>query len=220
MNTNVVIIDYGIGNVSSVLRAVKKFTPNCELTDNPEKIVDAERLILPGDGAFGDTMNQLNKKHLITPLLRYISDKKPFLGICVGMQVLATISEEFGIHKGLNLIPGKVIKFKKSKSIHNPYKIPQIGWNKLVKPKHVKTWKGTILEGISEGNWVYFIHSYIVIPNNKSYNLALTKYGDTIYSSIIMKENIVACQFHPEKSATIGLRIVENFISNYEKKRD
>lgn len=214
MTDGVVIIDYGIGNISSVLRAVKKFTKNCKFSADPQDILKAKRLILPGDGAFGDTMKEINNRGLIKPILSYISQNKPFLGICVGMQILATEGEEFGLHKGLNIIPGRVAKFP----ISTKFKTPQIGWNKLIMPSSIKSWKGTILEGISQGEWVYFIHSYIVIPQNSGYNLALTNYAGTVYSSVVMKGNISACQFHPEKSAITGLKIIKNFILSNEKK--
>ncbi len=212
MNTNVVIIDFGSGNVSSVERAIKQFTRNCELTSNPQKIIDADRLILPGDGAFGDSMKQLKQRNLIEPIKKYIDKGKPFLGICVGMQILATSSEEFGFHQGLDYIPGRVVKLPQPAVNKHQYKIPQIGWNTLIKSKNKRSWKGTIFEDIKEGNWVYFIHSYVVVPEDDSYNLAFTNYGGNLYSSAVVKKNISACQFHPEKSATVGLKILEKFI--------
>ncbi len=211
MSSSVVVVDYGIGNVSSVLRAVSQFTKNCELSADHKKISSADRLILPGDGAFGDSMTQLRKRQLLEPIINYIRRGNKFLGICVGMQLLFSTSSEFGNHRGMNIIPGSVVGFPSSKTKIR-YKIPQIGWNKLLKPKTLKNWKGTIFEDISDGDWVYFLHSYIVVPEDDRYNLSLTDYGGILYSSAIMKDNISACQFHPEKSGTVGLKILKRFI--------
>ena len=211
MRNKIAVIDYGIGNVSSVLRAFKFLGVSAQLTSDPIIILNSDRVVLPGDGAFGDSMNQLKKRKLIPVIEKFINLGKPFLGICVGMQILATCSYEFGKHLGLNIIPSEVIKFPIDSD--NIYKVPQIGWNKISMPYHVKSWNGSIFEDIKNNDWVYFIHSFYVNTKNNKNTLAETTYGKIKYASAIIKNNVIGCQFHPEKSAEAGLRILNKFIN-------
>ncbi|MCL5072093.1 MAG: imidazole glycerol phosphate synthase subunit HisH [Actinobacteria bacterium] len=210
MTNKIAVIDYGIGNVSSVLRAFKYLGVAANLCSNPKEIINSDRVVLPGDGAFGDSMGQLKKRELFFVIERFINSGKPFLGICVGMQVLATQSFEFGKHLGLNIIPSEVIKFPIDPA--NNYKIPQIGWNKISKPLCLKSWQGTVFEDLHDQDWVYFIHSFYVNIKNTKNILSETTYGKVKYASAIIKDNVIGCQFHPEKSGITGLKILNKFL--------
>jgi glutamine amidotransferase len=202
MNQRIVIIDYGMGNLRNVQKGFEKVGFEAKLTRNKKEIERASAIVLPGVGAFKDCMENLEKYGLIEPLLRSIEKGKPYLGICLGLQILFTESEEFGWHKGLDLIRGKVIKFKPAPE----YKVPHMGWNTVEKEKEV-----TMLQGIESGDFFYFVHSYYVVPEEKKWISTLTHYGNPFVSSI-WKENLFATQFHPEKSQHKGLRILENFV--------
>ena len=215
----VVIVDYGLGNLFSIARAIKNVGGNAEISSDPEKIIAANRLILPGVGAFGDGIKGLRERNLIEPIKVYAASGKPLLGICLGMQLLMSESEEFGLHKGLNLIEGKVIRFQEPNK--KTFKIPHVGWNKLIpytnrKPikasDKTKSWRGTVLENINEGTYVYFVHSYFVIPDNPLHITAVTEYGNDLSCSVVSKKNIFGCQFHPELSGEVGLDIYRQFL--------
>lgn len=209
-----VIVDYGLGNLFSVEKAIKYMGVDAETTDNAEEIVRADYLILPGVGAFKDGMDGLRSKKLIEPICKFLDTEKPFLGICLGMQLLMTESEEFGLHKGLDFVKGKVVKFSNDSGV----KIPHMGWNSVILPLGVKDkakdnfWKNTIFENIKIGDTAYFVHSYIAIPDDQSYVLSETKYGSVVFCSAFRKDNIFACQFHPEKSGETGLKILKQFL--------
>ena len=216
----VVIIDYGLGNLFSVERALKHIGARVEVTSEAELIIDADYLVLPGVGAFGDGMNGLREKNLMEPIIEFVESGRPFLGICLGMQLLMTSSEEFGEHQGLNLVSGRVIRLTEGME---RIKIPHVGWNSLIIPGHIRShkqdeeitknfWDNTLLKGINTGMFVYFVHSYIVVPDDTSNILAETKYGDNVFCSVLRKGNIFACQFHPERSGKVGLKIYKQFI--------
>lgn len=207
----VLVIDYGIGNIFNVIRAVKYLGFDCKLSSKADEIDHADSIILPGDGAFGDTTKEISKRNLIKPIINHAARNKPLLGICVGMQILSTYSKEFGYHKGLNLIPGKVIKFNVLKNPKHKYKIPHLGWNNIQRPEN-KSWNNTIFYGIRNKDCVYFIHSYVFIPKKTANILAFTEYAGQTYASAVQQGNVIGCQFHPEKSGKTGLKIISNFL--------
>lgn len=218
--SRVTIVDYGLGNLFSVARALKYVGAEVEITDVPEKILNAEKLILPGVGAFGDGMNNLRERGLVEIIKGYFKSGRLLLGICLGMQLLMSEGEEFGLHKGLDLIQGRAVRLKPQTKDNDCYKIPHIGWNSILYPmnnnyKYIgreTPWKKTIFENLKEGVFVYFAHSNIVVPDNPTFHLAETEYGNTRFCSAIHKENIYGCQFHPEKSGEVGLEIYKQFV--------
>lgn len=206
-NTKIVIVDYGVGNLRSLIRAFEHFGADTVITEEADKISLADALVLPGDGAFAAGMEGLKVRGLIKAVLDFAKGNKPLLGICLGAQILMSLGYEFGKYRGLGLISGKVVKFKKNIGA----KIPHIGWNNIY-PARKKEWKGTILEGVKPQSNVYFIHSYIIVPEDKNTVLALTNYGSSEFCSVVGKGQIWGCQFHPEKSGDVGLKIISNFI--------
>ena len=206
------IIDYGAGNLMSVMTAFKAVGNDVKLINSKKEVEEAELLVLPGDGAFGFGIEQLKKLKLIEPIKEYVAKEKPFFGICLGMQLLMTESYEFGHYKGLNLIEGAVLPFKAPSQVKSEpnYKIPHMGWNELVKPSGVK-WEETMLSKIKDGSEAYFVHSYQVLPKNKKVMLAKTIYGGQEFCSVLQKGNIYGTQFHPEKSGEIGMKMLEYF---------
>jgi len=191
----IVIVDYGMGNLRSITKAIEHCGANVEVTRNAEKIEESQALVLPGVGAFKDAIKELS------PLANIIKKyDKPLLGICLGMQLFFTESEEGGLFKGLDLIKGRVIR------LPDEVKIPHMGWNDI----EIKG-KSRLLKGIKSGEYFYFVHSYFVVPENNETIKATTNYGVEI-PAVIEKENIFATQFHPEKSGEAGLRILRNFV--------
>lgn len=210
---NVSIVDYGFGNLHSVKKAMHFINVNVSVIDKPRELEHADGVIIPGVGAFGDGMKGLQEHGFIGPLKAYAERNKPLLGICLGMQFLFSFSEEFGVHEGLDLIKGKVCHFPR-KRIEDDfnYKIPHIGWNRLLKPCPANTWGHTLLDSIEEGGEVYFVHSYVAIPEDESTILAYSEYGGNFFAAAVKKENIYGCQFHPEKSRGTGIKILNNFV--------
>jgi imidazole glycerol-phosphate synthase subunit HisH len=197
----IAIIDYGMGNLRSVQKAFERVGCEAVVTREPGQIHSARGVVLPGVGAFSACMENLNRFGLIEPICVAVRGKKPFLGICLGFQLLFSESEEFGRQQGLNLFSGKVVGFHSNDGL----KVPHMGWNSLEKKKEC-----AFLEGISSGEFVYFVHSFYVVPEDASVIATDTEYGSSFVSSIAT-ESLFACQFHPEKSQEIGLRILSNF---------
>lgn len=197
----IAIIDYGMGNLRSVQKAFERVGYQAEVTREVGKIASARGVVLPGVGAFQACMENLTRFELIDAIQEVVRRKKPFLGICLGFQLLFSASEEFGRHKGLDLFSGKVVGFQPNDDL----KIPHMGWNSLDKKQD-----SPFLEGISNGDFVYFVHSFYVIPEDSSVIATMTDYGGPFVSSIAT-EHLFACQFHPEKSQELGLRILANF---------
>jgi glutamine amidotransferase len=194
----IAIIDYGIGNLRSVQKAFERQNIKAVITQNADEIRQADKIILPGVGAMKPAMDKLNELKLIDVIIE-AAKKKPFLGICLGLQLLFEESKEGGQIKGLGLLKGKVELFQK-------LKVPQIGWNQL----NIIKKESPILQGIDEGSNVYFCHSYYVVPEDKSIVITQTKYG-LEFASAVQKDNIFGVQFHPEKSQKVGLKILQNF---------
>ncbi len=195
----ITIIDYGMGNLRSVQKALEHVGFKTFITSDPDDAAKASKVVLPGVGAFGDAMVNLRNYELIDVTKDCIARGVPLLGICLGFQLLFSESGEGGLHKGLNIMPGKVKRFPPGQ------RVPQIGWNQI----HIKR-KCQILEDVPDGSFFYFVHSYYVVPENESYTVAVTDYGID-YVSIASKGNTFGVQFHPEKSQDLGLRILENF---------
>lgn len=205
----IVIIDYGVGNIKSIKNAFENQGASVIVSREREDIIGADGLILPGVGAFSHAMNNLNKYGLVDIIKDYVETKKPLLGICLGMQMLLEGSEEFGYTKGIGLIEGKVIRLPLNQS--NIQKLPHISWNGI-QPKDIK-WQHTILDSVDKDSDMYFVHTYVAKPNNTKEILAITKYFNNEFCSALKKDNIYGCQFHPEKSSSIGLSIIRNFIN-------
>lgn len=202
----IAIIDYGMGNLRSVQKSFEKIGAEAVVTADPRVVLEAERIVLPGVGAFRDCMHNLEQGGFVEPLLKVISGGRPFLGICVGMQMLFTDSIEFGLYKGLNVIPGHVLRFPDDMRVADEkLKVPQMGWNQINFKR-----RPPAFQGIAEGANVYFVHSYYVKPDHDDVIATVTDYGFEFCSSV-WKDNIIATQFHPEKSQDVGLQILKNF---------
>ena len=197
----IAIIDYGMGNLRSVSKAFEAVGHQAIVTREVAAIQNASHVVLPGVGAFGDCMSNLKQYELIEPIKAAIQSGKPFLGICLGFQLLFTESEEFGRHEGLDLLPGKVRAFSKDQAL----KVPHMGWNQVNIQRACP-----VFEGIADGSDWYFVHSFFVDPYDKQITASMTTYGMSFTSSI-WKDNVVACQFHPEKSQAVGLQLIRNF---------
>ena len=202
---DVAIIDYGMSNLHSVKSACKHVGLSTIVTSDKNHIMGSKIAILPGVGAFGEAMHQLKKTRLDKCIRNFVATGKPFIGICLGLQLLFDRSEEFGSSEGLGLIGGSVKKFRYSEDKKNKYTVPHIGWNKINKVGD--TWEGTALNSNYDEDFMYFVHSYYVEPNNSEVVIANTTYGKTVYCSAVRYENIFATQFHPEKSGILGLKI-------------
>jgi glutamine amidotransferase len=200
----IVVVDYGLGNLFSVAKAFEMIGAEVMISADPIEIGKAERLVLPGVGAFGDGMDYLSEKGLDKVLTHEVLiNKKPFLGICLGMQLLGNIGFEYGEHKGLSLVRGNVRKLE----VEEGTKIPHVGWNDVSITK-----KSPLFEGIKQGADFYFVHSYQLICDDQDDVVATTFYGESV-TAAIQKENIFATQFHPEKSQDVGLKLMENFVN-------
>lgn len=196
----IAVIDYGMGNLRSVTKALEKLGYETEIVADPAGIANADGVILPGVGAFGDAMENLQEQNFIPAIYDYINTGKPFLGICLGMQLLFDSSNEMGEHKGLGLIPGKVERFEGN------FKVPQMGWNQL----QLHDDNHYLFEGIMGNRYVYFVHSYHAKVDDPKHVLATTNYHGDV-TAIVGKDNVVGMQFHPEKSSEVGLLLLENF---------
>jgi glutamine amidotransferase len=202
----VAIIDYGMGNLRSVQKGMEKVGVAAVVTNKSYTIDDADGIILPGVGSFRDCIKNLDKYRLVSSILKAISQGKPFLGICLGLQVLFSESEEFGCHPGLDVFKGKVIRFSNNNpGVKNPLKIPHMGWNKIRIKKSVP-----LLANVPDGSYFYFVHSYYVVPEDLEIVATTTEYG-VEFTSSVWKDNVFACQFHPEKSQGLGLSMLKNF---------
>lgn len=202
----IAIVDYGVGNLYSIQKAFSKFAVKSIITDDAKEIMLADALVLPGVGSFEAGMKGLRLRNLEITIKQFAETSKPILGICLGAQLLLSKGYEFGEFTGLDIIPGRVVRFL---GLKKSVKIPQIGWNKVA----IKGAKNnTPFKSMGNKAEVYFVHSYVLEPDEKSVIFATTEYGDKKFCSIIRIGNIYGCQFHPEKSGPVGLKIIENFI--------
>lgn len=196
----IAIIDYGMGNLRSVEKALGSLGASCSILSSPEPLQTYSGVILPGVGAFGEAMRHLEESGWTDQIRETIEEGIPFLGICLGLQILFSRSEEGGNYPGLNVIPGKVVRLPSS------VRVPHMGWNQL----HIRD-DSPLFSGVLEGAFVYFVHSYYVIPDDSAVTAASTRYG-VDFASVVARDNIFGVQFHPEKSQTVGLKILRNFL--------
>jgi glutamine amidotransferase len=195
------IIDYGMGNLRSVQKGFERVGHEAIVTSDPAAVAAAEKVVLPGVGAFEDAMSELTRRGLVPPVLDAIDHGKPFLGICLGLQLLFETSYENGTHRGLGVLRGEVVRFQLPKG----FSVPHMGWNQLAVRR-----PAPLLEGIADGTYVYFVHSYYVAPADAQVIATETDYGGP-FCSMIWRDNVYATQFHPEKSQAEGLRMLKNF---------
>ena len=195
----IAIVDYGMGNLRSVQKGFERVGHAAVITNRVDEIEQAERIVLPGVGAFGDAMANLKAAELIDPMVKAISEGRPFLGICLGLQLLFSEGEELGNHRGLDVLPGRVRRFPEGE------RVPQIGWNQI----HIQQ-EMPLLTGVPDGSFFYFVHSFYVDPVHEKDTLALTDYG-VDYTSIAGRDRVFGVQFHPEKSQDLGLLLLKNF---------
>jgi glutamine amidotransferase len=197
----IAIIDYQMGNLRSVQKGFEKVGHPATVTSDPAVLADAEKIVLPGVGAFGDAMAELDRRHLVEPIRAAIAAGKPFLGICLGLQLLFDVGYEGGRHTGLGVLAGEVVRF----DLPADYKVPHMGWNQLRIQK-----PAPVLAGLADGTHCYFVHSYHVMPRDPDIIATQTDYGRP-FCSMVWRDNIFATQFHPEKSQADGLKILRNF---------
>lgn len=209
----VVVIDYGVGNLLSVRRALEHCGASVQVTSDPKLILAAPKVVLPGVGAFSKGMDELSRRGLDTVVREIATKGVPLLGICLGMQMLFDESDEFGMIAGLGMIPGRVISVPTTSSDGHSQKIPHIGWNSLVLPQGRTSWQQSLLHDIKHGAAVYFVHSFMASPSDPEDRIADCLYGAVPVSAAIGRNNVFGCQFHPEKSGEVGLKVLKNFLS-------
>lgn len=202
----IAVIDYGMGNLRSVQKALEIAGANAKVTSRPEDIRKAEKIVFPGVGSFGEAMKELKRRGLVNPIKDAINEGKVFLGLCLGLQLLFDNSDEAPGVKGLGVLKGEVKRFR-GKGL----KVPHMGWNNIVKGARGKGQGSRVLDGVPDNSYMYFVHSYYVKPKDKKIILTTTDYGMKFVSGIA-KDNIYAFQFHPEKSQGLGLKILKNFV--------
>jgi glutamine amidotransferase len=202
----IAIIDYGMGNLRSVQKGFERVGFSAEITADPAQLLTADKVVLPGVGAFRDCIHNLEQGGFVEPILKVIAEGRPFLGICLGLQLLFSQSEEFGLHTGLGVIPGQVVRFpEKMTELGEKLPVPHMGWNQIALQGDLP-----LFNGIQDGSNVYFVHSYYVKPDDPAVVAATCSYG-LEFCAAIRKDNIMATQFHPEKSQAIGLQMLKNF---------
>lgn len=205
------IVDYGLGNLFSVKHTCEHTGMKAVISANAREILEADLVILPGVGAFGDAMDGLNRRDLVEPLRDVVASGKPLIGICLGLQLMMTESHEFGIHQGLGLFEGPVVRFDNPRGSAGLLKVPQVGWNRIYRPaRDPDPWTQTPLRGIADREYMYFVHSFYAQPADPTVGLTLTRYGHVEFFSGLRKGNVYAFQFHPERSGPRGLQIYRN----------
>ena len=209
----VVVIDFGVGNLLSVRKGLEHCGATVTVTADPDTILRAPRVVLPGVGAFANGMAELRRLGLDAIARDVAARGTPLLGICLGMQMLLDESEEFGVTAGLGLIPGRVVPVPSTTVDGHRQKIPHIGWNALVFPQGRESWAGTLLQDVEPSEAVYFVHSFMASPSDSGHRIADCLYGGTPVSAAIGRENVCGCQFHPEKSGEVGLKMLRRFLT-------
>lgn len=204
--TPLLVVDYGLGNLLSLTRALRAAgAAAVAVSGDPAALASAEKVVLPGVGAFGDGMAGLRERGLVEPLRAFARGGRPLLGICLGLQLLFDESEEFGRHEGLGIIPGRCVPFPRG----TDRKVPHVGWSALTPEAD---WSGSLLAGLRPRPEVYFVHSYFVVPADPTHRLAATDYAGQSFCSVARRGRVAGCQFHPEKSSAPGLAILKNFV--------
>lgn len=216
-NPKVAVIDYGLGNLFSIKRACEEAGLDPLVTCEGKEILASDALILPGVGAFAVAMDNLGRMDLAAPIKDFFSSGRPMLGICLGMQLLTSESEEFGRHKGLGIIPGRVLRFPDCGSGKEKAKVPQICWNRIFIPsgRPQGYWKHSPLNDIDNAEFMYFVHSFYVSLEDQNLHLSVSRYAGIEYCSSLAYKNIYAAQFHPERSGPAGLKIYRNWLNSY-----
>lgn len=209
--SEVTIIDYGVGNLLSVQRGFEHCGAKVSLTADPEQILSAKRVVLPGVGAFANAMTALDALNLIGVIREVGRRETPLLGICLGMQLLLEESDEFGITAGLGLIPGRVITVPLESTSGEAQKVPHIGWNALLPSSALVDWNGTLLQDNRPGDAFYFVHSFMAVPTDPAHRIADCVHGGHRIPAVIGRDQVIGCQFHPEKSGEVGLKILRRF---------
>ncbi|HXG69639.1 MAG TPA: imidazole glycerol phosphate synthase subunit HisH [Gemmatimonadaceae bacterium] len=210
---DVVVVDYGMGNLLSVRRGLEFCGATVEVTGDPAAILAAPRVLLPGVGAFANGMGELRRAGLDQVVHEVAGQGTPLLGICLGMQLLFDDSEEFGATRGLGLIPGRVVALPTRTRENKAQKVPHIGWNALLPSDRGGSWDGTLLENLVPGHAAYFVHSFMASPNDAALRLADCQYGGAPVSAVVVSGNVAGCQFHPEKSGEVGLKVLRRFLA-------
>jgi glutamine amidotransferase len=208
----ITLIDYGVGNLLSVQRGLEHCGAKVVLTSDPETVIAASRVVLPGVGAFANAMQALEERNLVPAIRELAKRGTPLLGICLGMQLLLDESEEFGVTAGLGLIPGRVVPIPTTTVVGDAQKIPHIGWNGLVPAEGRTDWRASVLTDNAPGEATYFVHSFMSVPADPAHRVADCFYGGHRVAAVIAKDQMTACQFHPEKSGEVGLKILRRFV--------
>lgn len=213
MNRLVTVIDYGMGNLLSVAKAFEHCGADVRVSDRYEHVIDADVLVLPGVGAFANAMAELRKNNLDEAIKEFSMKERPFLGICLGMQMMLAYSKEFGQHDGLGLIKGSVDPIEPTDIEGNTHKIPHISWSAITPPRSADQWVGSILDNVDPGTSFYFVHSFTAVPDLGENRFAETYYNGRLISAVIRSGSLFGCQFHPEKSGKEGLKVIKCFLA-------
>ena len=214
MARRITLLDYGMCNMLNVARAFEHAGADLHVTEDPRDVAAADRLVVPGVGAFRDSIDEVNRRGFGDAIRRYVETGRPMLGICVGMQILFEASEEFGEHAGLGILKGRVRAIPNVTSDGAPQRVPHIGWNHLVEPEAGRDWRGTLLAPLQGAHpAVYFVHSFAAQPADPSDRLADCAYGGHRLCAAVQRGNVMATQFHPERSGETGLAVVRHFVA-------
>ncbi|WP_126463536.1 imidazole glycerol phosphate synthase subunit HisH [Sulfuritortus calidifontis] len=211
---SITLVDYGMANLLNVKRAFEQCGAMVNVIEEPAHVLAAERLVVPGVGAFQDCMDEVNRRGFGEAIRSYVDSQRPMLGICVGMQILFDVSEEFGEHKGVGILPGRVQAIPRQAVDGKAQRVPHIGWNHLIEPECGREWAGTLLAPFrGQRPAVYFVHSFAAQPENEGDRLADCLYGGHRICAAVQRQNVMATQFHPERSGETGLAIIRQFLN-------
>jgi len=210
-HNSTVIVDYGLGNLFSIRNALEHLGGVAEFSSDPDVVRNAERIVLPGVGAFGEGMRELKKRDLVPAISDFVATGRPLIGICLGMQLLMSESEELGLHQGLGLVGGRVVQFESPQDHDDRYKIPHIGWNRMERVADHEY--GDVLQNLPNDFFMYFVHSYYVTLDQTSDCLTETDYGRNRFCSSLQHDNVIGFQGHPERSGEAGLAVLTSFLS-------